>query len=909
MAWETVSKVDEEEEKPSNWSTVAVVDEPEEDSEPFSFSEDVVPDLIHAIPKGLAKMVAGVADLPNLASTVGTYPQRKILNMYGVPEEYTDKAIVPSFSESETMNAPRESLAGIDMDGRSITELLNKTEGVEEGDFANYAQTSVEWGGAGPISAFRKGVTAAPDIAMAIGAPIGEFLGNQLDESAGTYGEIAGGLTGLGSALRKGKGVGDAVKVIKDSMWGDSNEVIEEVSKRVNAKEKGTLTDLSGDQGLANLEARTAGGPSRQNYVETDIARQQQIADEIREPLGTADPATAQVSGQAEIDRRLNEVIPGYVESRQQRVEIPLRADQQAAEAANEIPQAAAVEAGLNQAGAQQRAGVAMDNTVEAAREAEAARAAFESTETLAESSIKGSEAWKSAKAADKADNVQPIWDDFDAIESTPYAPYRNTVNDFVDGLPESQKVEIEANPKIDSLLRPFKNKDITEMKPKQIQKYLEQIKKEIDNPTGGTSSTAHDDLRELYTELRNQLGDDFPIFDEAMKAEAALKTRFDAGGVVDEASKGEPELFFKAAGEGDEAGAVAARILRGAEIPGMPEAQAGRLRALARRFKGGTPDEQFLLEYESIMDSLPADVRSQAQSVVDTGRVREAAGAAEEAAAKTAAAASKQAKAAEKIARESTKATAGEVARLEKAIAKQQGEVAKTGTRLERSVSKSNLNKYVNDRKGTLRNMLKNPDDVSDLVELKRNMERLGETDSFNANMADVILETLSDTASGEAGLAIASGRTAPLKADAIPRFENIAESLTEAGTDPSVIQKMRTAVLKLSTTQQRAAARQAMMTREHVLQNIIESGVSAIGLKLAPGSSLVWSGTIRKAVRSLMGRGGSRDKAMMQALDDFMLNPENYLEAVLAADSPAKGQQILMSELVAASQAYAQD
>lgn len=904
MVWETVSKVDEEEEKPSNWSTVAAVDGAEEPpsapEKPFSFSEDLAPELVHAIPKGYAKMAAGLGDLPNLASTLGTWPQRKVLNTLGVPEEITNKAIVPAFSESETMTTPRESL-----DGRSINELLDKTEGVEEGDFADYAQMGVEWGGLGPISALRKSASAAPDVAMGLLAPAGAWVGDQLSEAAGTWGEVAGGLTGLATSLRKGKGIDDAVRVIKENMWGNPDEVIEEVSKRVDDKEAGTLADLSADQGLFDLEAATVGGPRRQNYVETEVARQQQIADEIRKPFGEGDPKTSQAAARAELDRRLNEVIPKYVQSRQNRVEVPLRAEQEAARAADEVVQSDAVAALENQANAQQSAGVAAGNTLSAARAAEEAQLAMATDEPLANVAVRASDTWNTGKADARARDVQPKWDEFDAIESTDYAPYRNAVNDFVDGLPESQKVEIKANPKIDGLLRPFRNKDITEMKPKQIQKYLEQIKKEIDSPTGGTSSAAHDDLRELYNGLREQLGSDVPIYNDAMAAEAKWKTDFDVGGVVDDAASGAPELFFRAAGEGDEASAVVARIVKAADVSGLRPVVGDRLRSLARRYKVGVPDEQFILEYESIMDSLTPEVRAQAQSVIDTGRGLESAGASQKAADEAAGVAAKEATATATAAEASTANTAAEVKRLEKAIAEQQKDVAKTGTKLERSVARSNMNKYVKDPAGTLRKMLKNPNDISDLNELWRNMERLGEGESFNAQIGEAILETLSDTTSGNAGLRLSKGEPLPLKADAIMKFENIAESLLKAGSDPAAIQEMRKGVLKLATSQQKAAARSAMMNREHVLQNIVESGASALGLKLAPGSSLVWSGTIRKAVRSLMGRGGKRDKDMMAAIDDFMLNPENYLEAVLAAESPAKAQQTLISKLVAFSQA----
>tara|TARA_R110000744_G_scaffold380497_1_gene501489 strand:+ start:501 stop:3209 length:2709 start_codon:yes stop_codon:yes gene_type:complete len=839
---------------------------------------------VHAL-KGYGKMATGAADMPNLISKVMTYPPRKILNAMGVDEEYTDKAIVPTLSGQEFM--------------QPVNEYFDKTEGVEEDSGWDSGQTFVEWAGMGPISAARKGARVAPDILMGIGATLGDYL-----DGSTPWGEVLGGMTGLAASLRRGTGIDRALATIQDNITTSADDVANTVRAGIASDEVGTLADLARDQGIMDVEQLTSGGNNTEKYRAIELARQRQIADEVRAPFGTADPNLAAQAGEERIGRIIEDVIPKHVGTRQEQVEIPLRAEQKAARVANEIPQAAAVEAGLNKATAELSSAEATGNAVEAARAAEAAQAAFSTGETLAESSIMASVAWKAEKAADKADNVQPIWDDFDAIESTPYAPYRNTVNDFVDGLPESQKVEILANPKIDSLLRPFKNKDITKMKPKQIQKYLEQIKNEIDNPVGGRSSAAHGDLRELYTELRNQLGDEIPKYNEAMTAEAAWKTRFDAGGVVDEAASGAPELFFKGVGESDEAGAVAARILKNADIPGMPEAQAGRLRALARRFKGGIPDEQFLLEYESIMDSLPTGVRNQAQQVVNTGRGLEAAVAAQTAADDVTKVAGKQALSAQTNAAASTKATTGEVARLENAIDAQKGEAAARGTRLEQSVAKSILNKYVKDRKGTLLRILKNPDDVSDLVELQRSMEKLGEVDSFNANLGDVILEHLS-VKGRSAGLREATGSGPKLTTAAIPEFNKIAASLVEAGSDPKTMQAIREKLYRLQTVEQRSKSRKAILESDSLLKDVIVSGSKVAALKVLPGNSLVMAGTVGRVMRALLTRLGSNNKAVLATIDDFMLNPEKYLKALENAKTPARAQQLLMSKLVASANA----
>jgi hypothetical protein len=477
-------------------------------------------------------------------------------------------------------------------------------------------------------------------------------------------------------------------------------------------------------------------------------------------------------------------------------------------------------------------------------------------------------------------------------------------VDEFIDSLPDAQRIEFERA--FDNLTRPFSNEKITEMKPKQIQKFLEQMKVELGKPKvggGAVRGAAHDDLQKLYTELRTQLGDDFPIFEEAMEAQAALNTRFDKGGVVDEAAGGAPERFFEGAGESDRAGAVSARIIKDAEIPGMPAVQGDNLRALARRYNEGLPDEKFILQYESIMDTLPPELRNQAQAVVDTGRGLEAAGAAETAANKTASAAVINTESAEAAARASVRNTAKETDRLERAVEKARAEAAETGEGLRKATEQSNLNKYVKDREGTILKLLKNPDDVSGLIELQQSMKNIGELDSFNANLGDVILRRLSVKGRAE-GIPMAMGQGPVLNASAIPEFHKIAASLVEAGFDPKVIESIKEKLYKLSTAEMRANSRKLLMNDSNFMQDLLASGTAAAALKFLPLNSLVLAGVVRRAVKTAFSAAGRGEKATIAAIDDFMLHPKKYLKAAEDAKNPAQLQQTITAELIAASQ-----
>ena len=62
--------------------------------------------------------------------------------------------------------------------------------------------------------------------------------------------------------------------------------------------------------------------------------------------------------------------------------------------------------------------------------------------------------------------------------------------------------------------------------------------------------------------------------------------------------------------------------------------------------------------------------------------------------------------------------------------------------------------------------------------------------------------------------------------------------------------------------------------------LSDLFTSGISALSLKLLPGSSLVMAGAVRRAVKAFLQPGGKNDSETMRALNDIMLNPDSYAE-----------------------------
>ena len=851
--WELVDEEEVVEAPDKKWASAIVVDSPESPSqEADGDGATWQQGLEHSVVKGYGKLATGIANMPAMLTAGLTWPTRKALNYAGVDEKITDYMYLPTLSEAEYF--------------QPVNEYLNSyAEGIEKGGPWDMAQTAVEWGGAGPLSAARGFTKAIPDLAMAGGAVIGEKFGGEL-------GEIAGGLAGA-LALLRGKSKNKALDLIEE---GKGDEVLDMAKKAMDEGERGTLADLSRDQGVADVESLVSGRENRGKYATEEIERQVQIAEEVRNPFGGGDAESAAAAGQAHINQIYEEIIPRAVREQQEIATIPLRAGQRAAAEAHEIPQQAAVEAGLEQSVAKARAATAMSNTVEAARRADEAKAALATEKTL-----------------------DPYWSAFDALPAVDVTQYKKTVEEFIDALPVSQNKKF-----TDDSISALRDEDISEMSPKEIQDILLDMRAVIDRAyKGGKVSTSIKNMEKLWKQIDAQLVGEIPSYKAAKEGESALRQRFDQG-IVGDSRTLEPELFSRSIGQGDEAGAVASRYLAAADIPGMPEAQGEFLKSLAQRSTKGI-DEVFMKEYESMMSTLTPELQQQARALIDANKSLDAAGAAQDAAISTANAAETQTNAAEAAVKASEISTAKETARLERAVEKAQVEAAKTGEGLRKTTEKGITNRYIKNPTTTILDSLKNPDDVSDLVALKNAMGELGETDSLLAKIGDVITKKLS-SGGAQAGLYRTRDRPPPLSARAIEDFNVMAESLQKAGFDQNAIKQVWQSLYKLGTKQQKANARQVIFGSDKTARQFLDSAAGAVALRVLPGSSLIMGGAIRKVFAKLSGSG---DRKVLAAIDDFMLNPDKYIMAAENARNPAEAANTIAQEIVAASQAMAFD
>jgi len=252
-----------------------------------------------------------------------------------------------------------------------------------------------------------------------------------------------------------------------------------------------------------------------------------------------------------------------------------------------------------------------------------------------------------------------------------------------------------------------------------------------------------------------------------------------------------------------------------------------------------------------------------------------------------------------------SAKTTDTAVAGLDLTAGKATADLSTRVRGLEKTIDKSIANKYVKNREKTILDALKNPDDVTDLQSLMRSMDKLGETDSLMANMGDVIVKKLSQGGQ-QAGLAKATGKSAPLSAKAIEDFQVMADSLSEAGVDPKVMKDVWQSLNKLATKTQRTNARKVIFGSDRTAGKFLDSVAGAAALKILPGSSLIMGGAVRKIFAKI---GGSGDRRVLAAIDDFMLNPDQYIMAAENAKNPTEAAIRIGRAIVAASQTMAMD
>ena len=210
------------------------------------------------IAKGLPATLLAVADLPNTITSIANPVVRK-------PFEAGADALGFDFPETNLIPSP---LFGVipkfsEMLPEGFVDAVAGEEFErEEAPIADTLRTGVEWGAGGIPNAIRK-ITTRPDLFMAGGAMAGQALQDAFTGEAGVTGEVGGGVAGLLAALKKGRidqiprAVEDAYKFTRKNL-DDPALALQKIKAAILRGEKGTLADLSQDQGAFNVEAGAA---------------------------------------------------------------------------------------------------------------------------------------------------------------------------------------------------------------------------------------------------------------------------------------------------------------------------------------------------------------------------------------------------------------------------------------------------------------------------------------------------------------------------------------------------------------------------------------------------------------------------------------------------------------------------
>ena len=493
--------------------------------------ESVVQGLKHTL-KGYPKMALGMAELPSMIGNLATYGQRNILNRFGVPEEVTDKVKMPYLSEQEFM--------------QPVMETLENTEGVSPGSWADFAQTfGVEWGGLGPFSAVRKGASVLPDLGAGLGAMAGDYFADEI-------GEVGGGILGtvLGLARRRGPDIPTTAEKVAVNVIQENAADPKGLARAVEASKEdaGTFADRTGDAGVYNIEAgvrANINAAEEAKYKEIEADRDQQVMDSVRNqfnPQG-ADPKLAKAKADQSL-KATERTIEGAINRKAQEIQsTKKRTIQEGSDSLLPVQEQilASNTARLN---AQKIAEEAAQRAEEAIAARNKAIDEFSSDETLADASITARNAYDEARATNEL-LVNEIWNPFDEVVSTPFAPYKDIAMEWAENLSPAQINAINKNPAMRKVLEPFGLEDVSEMRPRELQGWLEAVADELNNPTGGKfNKNEQEQLRPLYKALRAKLEADFPAYKEGMEASARFEARFPQQ--LQEAAAKEPEEFFK---------------------------------------------------------------------------------------------------------------------------------------------------------------------------------------------------------------------------------------------------------------------------------------------------------------------------------------------------------------------------
>lgn len=517
-------------------------------------------DLAGDITGGLNTAIFDVVDLPSTVYNLGA-------DVMGAPG-----AKVPP-----TMSALRPYVAG-------------RPEGAEQADsgITDFLRTFAEWGGG--AGAMQRGVSKAPDIAMAGGAATGEAIG-------GETGELIGGLTGAASPYAPAmfnKLFGEAgeeakLKEIAEFLRNNMTDAeMQQTRRATSAGEEGTLGDLSRSRGV--------------NRVELALGRERpEAADAFSDAYRRREGQVGQ-----QFDETL---VPAGAET-----EVPRQ--QALADAQRNKDRITDVERGMVE-GVEGERRTALTRAREARESAMAAEERLGGAARTDETSRALSEEFRRLDDDLREEVVRPAWKEFEEVKEIETQKLQDDLSKVSEDMPAYMREDL--NSQYKTIMNKLQNmEDIAD--PRDIQYVLSAIKQvnreARANNSFGVLNTQLSDIRNVVDDALAKNERVGPQFQEAIAATLEQKTRMGGkrGSQALSRTEEDPELFVESLGGfvGNKGAGTADRILRSKD-EGVINAGKEALRSELRRTK---LTEDTLTQYEPALARFP-DVREDVATAV----------------------------------------------------------------------------------------------------------------------------------------------------------------------------------------------------------------------------------------------------------------------------------------------------
>jgi len=718
---------------------------------------------------------------------------------------------------------------------------------------ADALRTGAEWGGTGIAS--PKLAQALPDVLSGAGAMIGEQVG-------GDTGKLIGGITGALSpaAYRRGKAelnirdVDEDAEAAKDFLLGtmtDAKAAIPDMQAALARGEKGSLSDLTRDSGLAAAErAATHDLPrTREALRPIHAEREAQIAQQYDSFTPEVAGATApQAAGQ-----RLNKTLSAIQQQKQGRV-----------------------------GGAEQRAAEENAASLAAQRQAQESAAAAEQQALQADANMGGtvrtdvsstalSEEYQKLSKELRANLEKPAWDAFDGSPPIEISDMQKSLAAAIDAMPRAMADDLVS--KYRGTLKHIGNWRKT-AEPAEVQYVLSAIK-DINNTakTSGDFGVLNKQLSELGGVIDSKLRGDVGAFADAV---AATKKKHEmlGGPRLKKALLKDPELFASSAGFKGDKGAVTMRNIGDSESPEILQKAEAHLRDLIR--KEGVTQKTLDNYAPALAHPSMVGLRQQLEAAVNARGTADIAGA--------------EAKEAAKV---------GKTARTEVQSGLTQAKAKAQTTAKERSttVGKLPLAQYAREPRAYISKLLNKKDFGPELASIQARMVREGKGDAFKAD----VMGLLKDRVLAADNFDIVAADVARLQQSKILTDADVTN--IKGVIDMSEGRRLRGEGGKVKTPEE----------ANRMADDVASSVLTIPALAVVPsGHRLMASGVIKRTLKQIL-RERHADPAIARKLEGYLKSPELFNEAlkgkVRKDSTPEDITRLLLDVIKPASHTFAQD